>query len=354
MISPSLRPAGSRGLVGSGIGLASRCGVASVPSLARGASVARGPERPRRWATLILCCGVLLSGVGLLAGCGGGGSSEGADRGEASLLTAVRAQPVMYGEPMMIEVEGERLDPSVRVRVSGACESEGAIARTIDERWEASCTPDALGPVLIEVIDTSGSVLGQETLEVKPPRVEMQIGPETGGAAFTFELDPGDRQSSRRPWVDLFLYRVRQGEYDGTVFHELRGGVLHQGGCYRLDDQGIPRASSLSEPPLRPTPSLLGANIKDTLAMSTDPCVAGGSASQPGIFALHFRDNSDVSGTSPDSNRYVVIGRLMAGDPVAWGRLADEAPRIPSQAGWPPLFPADPEAVTLRTIERTQ
>jgi hypothetical protein len=207
---------------------------------------------------------------------------------------------------------------------------------------------------VIEVRSAQGEPLRQLQVEVKAPRVEMAIGPAESPSPFTFELDPGAAASGQRRWVDLFLHRLRSGEYDGTVFHEVRGGVLHQGGCYRLDEQGIPRASILSEPPLPVSPSLLGSNIKATLAMSSDLCGPSNGARQPGSFALHFADNAAGSLTDKDSDRFVVIGRLQAGDGPAWSLLANQWPRLQPAVGWPPFFPADPEAVTIRRIERTQ
>jgi hypothetical protein len=300
-------------------------------------------------ARLILPCALLLSA------CGGAGGGGGAERSDAPVVTALSAAPVMYAEPMRIEFGGEHLGPSITIRLSGACESEVVIElRAEPQTGVASCTPDSLGPILIEALSVQGEPLRQLQVEVKAPRVEMAIGPAGSAASFTFELDPGGRGSGQRPWVDLFLHRLRSGEYDGTVLHEVRGGVLHQGGCYRIDSQGIPRASILSEPPEPVTPSLLGSNIKETLAMSSDLCGPSDGAGQPGSFALHFADNASGSLTDKDSDRFVVIGRLQAGDASAWNLLANQRPRLQPVVGWPLFFPADPEAVTIRRIERTQ
>lgn len=294
-----------------------------------------------------------MSGLFLLAGCGGGGGAE-TDQTEAPLVTALRAAPVMYGEPMKIELEGDRLEPGVRVQLSGACEGEYAITLQADPTtWGTSCTPDNLGPIVIEALSAQGELLKREEVIIKAPRVEMAIGPEGSPSSFTFELEPGEKSSAERPWVDLFLHRLRKGEYDGTVFHEVRGGVLHQGGCYRLD-QGIPRARPLSEPPVAVTPTLLGANSKETLAMSSDLCGPIEGPQRPGIFAIHFADNISGSLTDKDSNRFVVIGRLQAGDSAAWRALANQQPISSGSVDWLRNFPASPESVTIRRIERTR
>ena len=291
--------------------------------------------------------------AGGITGCGGSGSDGGGAR-VGPILTALQATPVMYGEPMRITIEGDGLDASIVIAVSGACRGEAALSFVSNSRLEAACTPDDLGPLVIEVHSTDGRLLAREVLEILSPRVEIAIGPESSPASFTFELDPGDKTSGTRPWVDLFLHRLRASEYDDTVFHDIRGGVLVQGGCYRMDDGGIPRSNSLSAPPVPVTPQLLGANIKDTLAMSSDPCGPDLATGQPGVFAFNFANNTAGSLTDKDSDRFVVIGRLQAGDAAAWSRLANQQPAASLPPAWPARFPVDPEALTVRRIQRSR
>jgi len=294
-----------------------------------------------------------LSIAGGIISCGGGGSDSG-DARVGPILTALQATPVRYGEPMHIAIDGEGLDASIVIALSGACRGNAEPSFVSDRRVEAACTPDDLGPLVIEVHSPDGSRLARKDLEILSPWVEITIGPEGSPDSFTFELDPGNRGSGKRPWVDLFLHRLRTGEYAGTVLHEVRGGVLHQGGCYAVDESGIPRPRSLSSPPAPVTPQLLGANIKDTLAMSSDPCGTDPATAQPGIFAVNFANNGAGSLTDKDSDRFVVIGRLQAGDAAAWSRLANQQPATQLPPAWPSFYPATPQALTVRRIQRSR
>jgi hypothetical protein len=291
--------------------------------------------------------------AGGITGCGGSGS-DGGDARARPILTALQATPVMYGEPMRITIEGDGLDASIVIAVSGACRGEAALSFVSNSRLEAACTPDDLGPLMIEVRSADGDVLATETREILRPRVEIALGPESSPASFTFELDPGDKTSGTRPWVDLFLHRLRASEYDDTVFHDIRGGVLVQGGCYRMDDAGIPRPSTLSAPPPGLSPLLVAPNTKDTLAMSSELCGPNPATAQPGVFAFNFANNTSGSLTDQDSDRFVVIGRLQAGDTAAWSALANQQARTPPPVGWPERFPVDPQALKVRRIQRSR
>lgn len=292
--------------------------------------------------------------AGGTVGCGGGGSGGG-DIGVSPVLTALRADPVMYGEPMRITIEGDGLDaPAIVIALNGACEGNAALGFVSSRRIEAGCTPDALGPLVIEVRSADGGLLAREALEILSPRVEIEVGPKASPVSFTFELDPGDKTSAVRPWVDLFLHRLRAREYDDTVFHDVRGGVLVQGGCYRMDAGGIPRPNTLSAPPQGVSPLLVAPNTKDTLAMSSGLCGPSPETAQPGVFAFNFANNTAGSLTDKDSDRFVVIGRLQAGDAAAWSRLANQQPASDLPASWPARFPVDPDALTVRRIQRSR
>lgn len=180
--------------------------------------------------------------------------------------------------------------------------------------------------------------------------VALAIGSAANAAVFEFVLDPGDRRSTQRPWVDLFLSRVKSGEYDQAVLHQLIGGVRLEGGCYTFD--GIPQARDWSSPPTPLVQQLAAPNTQDTLAISADRCLARNGSRQPGIFVINLTDNSASSGqlTPVDRLNYVVIGRLQSGDRSRLRSLSDLNTAQPTP--WLLNFPADPAAATVRNVQR--
>lgn len=282
-----------------------------------------------------------------LAGCGGGGSS---DPEAAPLPATIAAAPVRYGESMRIELSGPGVDQTMSFELSGACEGRPAAVLKEAERLVATCIPDLIGPLSIIARDANGATVAARTLDIETPIVAMSIGPATAPAEFEFQLDPGDRSATQRPWVDLFLHRLRAGEYDGTVLHELIGGVRLEGGCYVFDQ--YPRARAWSAPPMTLAQQLAASNTQYTIAMSVQRCQAAAGDRQPGIFAVNLADNASSSGqlTPVDDLNYVVIGRLERGDMQQLRALSDLNTASPTN--WLLNFPADPGAATLRTLQR--
>lgn len=289
--------------------------------------------------------------TGLILGACGGGAGDGSPGGGGPPIAAViTAAPVRYGDTMRIELSGPGVDASMSFQLSGACEGRPVGTLEGSERLVAACTPDLLGPLVINAINAAGDVLASKSLTVEAPIVALTIGPAASPAVFEFRLDPGDRRAPQRPWVDLFLYRLKAGEYDLSVMHQLLGGVRIEGGCYLQDPVG--QAREWSSPPMPLVQQLAATNAQYTLAMSADRCLARNGLPQAGIFAINLADNSALSGqlTPVDRLNYVVIGRLDSGDRIRLRGLSDLI--TVSQTTWLPNFPADPAAATVRTVQR--
>jgi hypothetical protein len=285
-----------------------------------------------------------------VASCGGSGSDGAIDDHAAPLTAAINADPVRYGESMRIELSGPGINETMSFELSGACEGRPATTLELAGRLVATCVPDLLGPLSIVAQDANGATIASRTLNIEAPIVAMSIGAALSPSTFEFRLDPGDRSALQRPWVDLFLHRLRADEYNGTVLHELIGGVRLEGGCYVFDQS--PRAKAWSAPPMALEQRLAASNAQYTIAMSAQRCPAGAGERQPGIFAINLADNAASSGqlTPVDDLNYVVIGRLERGDERQLRALAD-LPREQA-APWLLNFPAEPSVATLRSLQR--
>lgn len=269
-------------------------------------------------------------------------------------ITALTAAPVWYGEPTTIQVSGERLDPNLRVRLSGACQGDAAITLRTTTRIEATCTPTALGPLQIETLSAGGTVLRAGEWTIAPPVVALDIGRPDNPTPVRVQVDIGASGSVQRAWSDLFLHRVREGHYSGTVFHQILRGVRIEGGCYEVGtSSAVPQPRTWPAIEVGAPQQTISPNLQFTLAMSSARCRANDGRQQAGIFAINLSDNSAQSLTSVDDDQYVVIGQLLTVPSPASLQIVSEQTTT-RVADWLTDFPADPDAATLRRIERIQ
>jgi len=148
---------------------------------------------------------------------------------------------------------------------------------------------------------------------------------ETTLGAFTIETDPG-----RAPLTSAsFLQYVRDGHYDGTIFHRVIGNFVVQGGGYLPDG---------SERPVRPgVPNESGnglSNRRGTVAVARTEDPHSGSSQ----FYINVADNIALD-PSPSRWGYAVFGRVVEGMEVidriasvatgARGAFQDETPLEP-------------------------
>jgi cyclophilin family peptidyl-prolyl cis-trans isomerase len=154
-----------------------------------------------------------------------------------------------------------------------------------------------------------------------PTRVRF----ETARGAFTVELD-----AARAPLSTAnFLQYVRDGHYDGTIFHRVIGNFVVQGGGFLPDGTEKP-----TRPPVVNESGNGLSNRRGTLAMARteDPHSA---TSQ---FYVNLVDNLALD-PGPTRWGYAVIGRVVEGMDVidriasvatgAQGPFADDAPLEP-------------------------
>jgi cyclophilin family peptidyl-prolyl cis-trans isomerase len=148
---------------------------------------------------------------------------------------------------------------------------------------------------------------------------------ETTLGAFSIETDPG-----RAPLTSAsFLQYVRDGHYDGTIFHRVIGNFVVQGGGYLPDG---------TEKPVRPgVPNESGnglSNRRGTVAVARTEDPHSGSSQ----FYVNVADNIALD-PSPSRWGYAVFGRVVEGMEVvdriasvatgARGPFQDETPLEP-------------------------
>jgi peptidyl-prolyl cis-trans isomerase A (cyclophilin A) len=142
-------------------------------------------------------------------------------------------------------------------------------------------TPPLKGRLLsgeLEITDSGGRVRIQR---IESPRfLEARKNPkvrfETDRFEFVVELDPTLSPAA----VDAFLDHVRKGDYEGTVFHDLRRNQFVKAGVY--DDSFTPKAGATAPIPeswTKPKPT----TSKGTLALT------GQSE-----FLIHVHDNPNL------------------------------------------------------------
>jgi cyclophilin family peptidyl-prolyl cis-trans isomerase len=127
------------------------------------------------------------------------------------------------------------------------------------------------------------------------PRVRF----ETSAGDFVVEVDP-----VRAPLTaENFLRYVRDGAYDGTVFHRIIANFVVQGGGY--DDRLAPRQ------PGAPIPNESGnglSNRRGTLGLAREDSPHSGSSQ----FYINLVDNAGLD-PLPSRWGYAVFGRVVEG-----------------------------------------
>lgn len=105
--------------------------------------------------------------------------------------------------------------------------------------------------------------------------------------------------------VENFLQYVRDGHYDGTVFHRVIPGFMIQGGGFTADMRQKPTRAPI---PLESRNGL--SNVRGTLAMARTQVPDSATAQ----FFVNLADNLFLDQPrSPDRQGYAVFGRVVAG-----------------------------------------
>ena len=150
----------------------------------------------------------------------------------------------------------------------------------------------------------------------KAPRVELV----TTHGTMILELDP-----AKAPITSgNFLQYVRDGHYDGVIFHRVIPGFMIQGGGYDTD-----YAERATRAPIENESRNGLSNARGTIAMAR----TGDPHSASAQFFINLVDNPRLDG-APGRWGYAVFGRLVDGLDVL-----DKIGGVPTGRGGP--FPTD-------------
>lgn len=154
----------------------------------------------------------------------------------------------------------------------------------------------ALAIALVGAAVTVGSMTG--AAQGGNPVVEV----ETSLGTITAELYRDKAPIS----VENFLAYVKEGFYDGVIFHRVIKGFMIQGGAFRPDMTQKP-----GKPPIKNEAANGLTNDRGTLAMARLPQPDTASSQ----FFINTVDNPRLNhrSTRPDEYGYAVFGRVTAG-----------------------------------------
>ncbi len=163
------------------------------------------------------------------------------------------------------------------------------------------------------------TVMSSDAIAAGKPKVRFI----TNAGEFTLELEPDLAPQT----VDNFLQYVRDGFYDGTIFHRVIPGFVVQGGGFTPQFQQKPTRA-----PIRNEADTALSNERGTVAMArtSDPH----SATAQFYINMRFNGALDHVSKSGAGWGYTAFGRVIDGMNIV-GRIS----RAPTGPGGP--FPQD-------------
>jgi len=139
--------------------------------------------------------------------------------------------------------------------------------------------------------------------------------------------------------VENFLQYVKDGHYDGLVFHRVIPGFMIQGGGFTPDMQ---QKATRGPIPLEASNGL--KNDRGTIAMAR----TANPNSATSQFFINVVDNAMLNAPNPDGNGYAVFGKVIAGMDVV-----DKIRAVPTgNRGMHQNVPTAPVLITKASLEK--
>lgn len=164
------------------------------------------------------------------------------------------------------------------------------------------------------------------------PQVELH----TNRGVITLELDAAKAPLS----VENFLRYVKDGHYDGTLFHRVIAGFMIQGGGFDAQLRQKPTRA-----PIRNEADNGLKNKTGTIAMARTN-VPDSATSQ---FFINLVDNNGLDHPKPDGHGYAVFGKVIAGMDVVQAIAKSPVRRAGMMHQHLPAEPIVVERAILRT-----
>jgi cyclophilin family peptidyl-prolyl cis-trans isomerase len=169
------------------------------------------------------------------------------------------------------------------------------------------------------------------TAAAQDPRVELK----TNQGAIVLEL----YQSKAPKTVANFLQYVKDGHYNGTVFHRVIDGFMVQGGGFDKDMKQKPTRAPIENEAANGLKNEYG-----TIAMARTPDPHSASAQ----FFINVKNNEFLNfrEASPQGYGYAVFGKVVSGM-----EIVDKIAKVPTgNAGPHQNVPRDPVVIESATI----
>ena len=168
------------------------------------------------------------------------------------------------------------------------------------------------------------------------PAFAQKVRLATSAGDIVVELD---REKAPKT-VDNFLQYVKDGHYDGTIFHRVIATFMIQGGGFKPD---MSQKTTRAPIPLESRNGL--SNVRGTIAMArtADP---NSATSQ---FFINVVDNAMLDqANARDGNGYAVFGKVVDGMDVV-----DKIKDVPTtSAGMHQNVPATPVIIKKASLEK--
>ena len=188
--------------------------------------------------------------------------------------------------------------------------------------------------VFLALAVAAGSMMTDQTETQADEGASPLVTFETTHGSFAVALEPDSAPKT----VENFLAYVRDGHYDGTIFHRIIAGFMIQGGGYDERYQQLPTHAPIeNEAPDAP------GNDRGTIAMArtADPHSATAQ------FFINVVDNDFLNhrGKNPQGWGYAAFGRVVDGM-----ETVDRIAALQTGPGGP--FPSDvpKEAVVIEKV----
>ena len=168
------------------------------------------------------------------------------------------------------------------------------------------------------------------------PALAQKVRLATSQGDIVVELDAAKAPKT----VENFVQYVKNGHYDGTIFHRVIDNFMIQGGGMKAD---MSEKTTRAPIPLESRSGL--TNVRGTVAMARTPAPNSATAQ----FFINLKDNAFLDqANSPDGNGYAVFGRVVAGMDVI-----DKIKAVPvGDKGGHQNVPTSPVTISKATLEK--
>ncbi|QQR74677.1 MAG: peptidyl-prolyl cis-trans isomerase [Holophagales bacterium] len=180
------------------------------------------------------------------------------------------------------------------------------------------------------------ATLMAETPAPAKPAGPVKVKLETTKGAIVLELDAAKAPQT----VENFVKYVRDGHYDGTVFHRVIPGFMVQGGGFTADMAQKPTRASIQN---EADNGLRNARGTVAMARTNDPHSASAQ------FFINVVDNAFLNHTAKSAQGwgYAVFGKVVSGM-----ETVDAIAKVPTGNKGPfQNVPIEPVVITKATVQ---